>query len=128
MDWIQPWMASILSHPAVQAQKEQKHNPYTQSPDFSLSIQVYVTSKAFTTDDYLSDESLWAKAPASSVPVNIRYGKPLFPEVLDLQMAQQVGAMAVSICGPGSLGDDVRKAVRERQEGRTVDLYEDTFS
>lgn len=40
----------------------------------------------------------------------------------------QVGAMAVSVCGPGGMGDDVRRAVRERQGGRVMDLYEESFS
>lgn len=36
--------------------------------------------------------------------------------------------MAVSVCGPGAMGDDVRRAVRERQGGTVVDLYEESFS
>lgn len=43
-------------------------------------------------------------------------------------MEEQVGAMAVSVCGPGAMGDDVREAVRGVQERKTVDLFEETFS
>ncbi|GFF59051.1 putative ferric-chelate reductase [Aspergillus lentulus] len=128
LDWIQPWMASLLDHPAVEAPNERKQTSYFQLPEFSLSIQVYVTAKGYTTDEYLSDESPWTKSPPSTVSISIKYGKPSFAEVLDVEMAQQVGAMAVSVCGPGGLGDDVRQAVRERQNGQLVDLYEDTFS
>ncbi|GIC84420.1 ferric reductase family protein [Aspergillus udagawae] len=128
LDWIQPWMASLLDHPAVEAPNERKQQSYFQLPEFSLSIQIYVTSKGYSTDEYLSDESPWTKSPPSTVSISIKYGKPSFAEVVDVEMAQQVGAMAVSVCGPGGLGDDVRQAVRERQNGQLVDFYEDTFS
>lgn len=121
-------MASLLDHPAVAVPNEQKQHSYFQLPEFSLSIQIYVTAKAYSTDEYLSYESLWTISPPSSVPISIKYGKPSFAEVLDVEMGQQAGAMAVSVCGPGGLGDDVRQAVRERQNGQLVDLYEDTFS
>jgi predicted ferric reductase len=121
-------MASLLEHPAVEAPNERKQQSYFQLPEFSLSIQIYVTSKGYSTDEYLSDESPWTKSPPSTVSISIKYGKPSFAEVVDVEMAQQVGAMAVSVCGPGGLGDDVRQAVRERQNGQLVDFYEDTFS
>lgn len=44
-------------------------------------------------------------------------------------MAQQTGAMAVSVCGPGGMSDEVRKVVRDVQGSRkTVDFYEEAFS
>ncbi|KAF7159054.1 hypothetical protein CNMCM5623_004287 [Aspergillus felis] len=128
LDWIQPWMASLLDHPALETPNERKQDSYFQLPEFSLSIQIYVTSKGYSTDGYFSDESPWTKSPPSTVSISIKYGKPSFAEVVDVEMAQQVGAMAVSVCGPGGLGDDVRQAVRERQNGQLVDFYEDTFS
>lgn len=48
--------------------------------------------------------------------------------IMEGAKAEQVGAMAVSICGPGGMGDDVRRAVRERQGRRVMDLYEESFS
>ena len=41
---------------------------------------------------------------------------------------QQIGAMGVSVCGPGSLSDDVRLAVRRRQEYQSIDFIEEAFS
>ncbi|KAK9585721.1 hypothetical protein V6000_001574 [Aspergillus fumigatus] len=128
LDWIQPWMASLFDHPAVEAPNERKQTSYFQLSEFSLTIQVYVTAKGYTTDEHLSNKSPWTKSPPSTVSISIKHGKPSFAEVVEAEMEQQVGAMAVSVCGPGGMGDDVRQAVRERQNGRLVDLYEDTFS
>ncbi len=35
--------------------------------------------------------------------------------------------MAVSVCGPGALGDDVRGAVRRGMGGRNMDFLEEGF-
>ena len=48
--------------------------------------------------------------------------------VLEKEKEDQIGAMAVSVCGPGGLGDSVREAVRNVQGEKTVDLFEETFS
>ncbi|KAH3453621.1 hypothetical protein KXV78_007892, partial [Aspergillus fumigatus] len=118
LDWIQPWMASLFDHPAVEAPNERKQTSYFQLSEFSLTIQVYVTAKGYTTDEHLSNKSPWTKSPPSTVSISIKHGKPSFAEVVEAEMEQQVGAMAVSVCGPGGMGDDVRQAVRERQNGR----------
>lgn len=44
-----------------------------------------------------------------------------------MESREQVGAMAVSVCGPGGLADDVRSAVRRRQGVRNVDFLEQGF-
>ncbi|KKK16804.1 hypothetical protein P175DRAFT_0258990 [Aspergillus ochraceoroseus IBT 24754] len=126
--WVQPWMTSLLNHPAVQIPAAQKQHSYFQLPEFSLSIQIYVTDRDCSSEEYMSDESPWASAAPPSVPVHIGFGKPCFNEVLEAEQAKQVGAMAVSVCGPGGMGDDVRSTVRKMQGTKTVDLYEETFS
>ncbi|KAF9887705.1 hypothetical protein FE257_009658 [Aspergillus nanangensis] len=130
LSWIQPWMVSLLNHPAIQVADEQKQHSYFQFPEFSLSVQIYVTNTAecSSTDDYTSDDSPWATSAPSSVPVSINTGKPCFGTLLDQEIDEQIGAMAVSVCGPGSMGDDVRQTVREKQGRKTVDLYEETYS
>jgi predicted ferric reductase len=40
----------------------------------------------------------------------------------------QIGAMAVSVCGPGELSDEVRGVVRGRQSSSNVDFIEETSS
>ncbi|GAB1213037.1 hypothetical protein ATERTT37_002186 [Aspergillus terreus] len=131
LSWIQPWMTTLLGHPALQVSSEHKQESYFQFPEFTLSVQVYVTGSPdgnVSDDFYSSDETPWANSAPPSVPVSLHSGKPRFGAILDAEMAQQVGAMAVNVCGPGSMGDDVRTAVRQRQGRKTVDLYEEAYS
>ncbi|PLN79544.1 ferric reductase [Aspergillus taichungensis] len=134
LTWIQPWMTFLLNHPVIQVPTDQKDHSYFEflDLDFSLSIQIFLTKKeAFSPDDEkdnTSDKSPWAQAVPSTVPITITLGKPCFGEIVDDETAQQVGAMAVSVCGPGGMGDDVRRTVRSKQGTTTVDLYEETFS
>ncbi|PYH41643.1 ferric reductase family protein [Aspergillus saccharolyticus JOP 1030-1] len=153
LSWIQPWMTSLLNHPALQMATLRKAESYFQFPEFSLNVQIYVSSSSACTsvssadsssagsdasptrpdtspEEFLSDSSPWAAVAPPSVPVNVQTGKPCFRDILAVEMAQQVGAMAVSICGPGAMGDDVRRTVRECQ-GRgplKVELFEESFS
>ncbi|EED19739.1 conserved hypothetical protein [Talaromyces stipitatus ATCC 10500] len=70
----------------------------------------------------------WTQLSSPTAPVTINLGKPLFRQILDREIAQQIGAMAVSVCGPGGMGDEVRKAVREVQGRKTVEFFEESFS
>lgn len=70
----------------------------------------------------------WTQLSTPTAPVTINLGKPLFRQVMEREMAQQIGAMAVSVCGPGGMGDEVRKAVREVQGRKTVEFFEESFS
>ncbi|PCH04686.1 Riboflavin synthase-like beta-barrel [Penicillium occitanis (nom. inval.)] len=70
----------------------------------------------------------WTQLSTPTAPVTINLGKPLFRQVLEHEMAQQIGAIAVSVCGPGGMGDEVRKAVREVQGRKTVEFFEESFS
>lgn len=54
-------------------------------------------------------------------------GKPSIDTLVERESREQVGAMAVSVCGPGGLGDDVRLAVRRRQSTRNIDFLEEGF-
>ncbi|PIG84495.1 ferric-chelate reductase [Aspergillus arachidicola] len=126
LEWIQPWMTSLMNHPALQVPNEQKGHTYFQFPELSLSIQIYLTLSE-STDEYSLDESPWTNSAPPSVPISMVFGKPSFDQILESEKAQQVGAMAVSVCGPGGMGDDVRKCVRDNQGTRTIDLYEASF-
>lgn len=48
--------------------------------------------------------------------------------LIGMESENQVGAMGVSVCGTGSLQDDVRAAVRKRQGDSNVDFVEESFS
>ncbi|KAA8647755.1 NADPH oxidase family protein [Aspergillus tanneri] len=128
LSWIQPWMTALLNHPVMQVPNEQKQYPHFRMSEFSLSVQIYVTLRESSPEEFKSEESPWADAPPPTVPVGIHFGKPCFEDILTGEQTRQIGAMAVSVCGPGGMGDDVRQAVRGKQEGKTMDFYEETFS
>lgn len=128
LTWIQSWMASLINHPVLQIPMECKQHSYFQLPDLSLSIHIYVTAPQYSTDEYITTDSPWAHSAPPNVPISINWGKPEFAYILETAKEHQTGAMAVSVCGPGGMGDDVRKAVREQQGEKTVDLYEESFS
>lgn len=122
-------MTSLVNHPALRCPPELKEaSSYFELPEFSVSIQVYVTAPQSTTDDYITSDTPWAHRASPYVPVCIEWGKPDFGLIVESAKAQQVGAMAVNVCGPGGMGDDVRAAVRTKQGGKIVDLYEESFS
>lgn len=62
-----------------------------------------------------------------SATVQMFPGKPNMETLIEMEARDQVGAMGVSVCGPGGLTDDVRAAVRRRQGRRNIDLVEEGF-
>ena len=66
------------------------------------------------------------QSPSSTV--SMFPGKPNIETLIDMEIEAQVGAMAVSVCGPGSLSDDVRDVVRKRQQLANIDYIEESFS
>lgn len=49
--------------------------------------------------------------------------------VLDEMFREGVcGAMFVSVCGPGTIADEVRRAVRGRLERAVIDMHEESFT
>lgn len=170
VQWIQPWMTSIITHPSLQGSMSlaRPWSPYFcgngfpifdpideisfyneslsnercffQQNTLSLSIHIHITSycssssssddvySSFPSTDFEPYRPCWTKLAPANVSITISLGKPLFPQILEREMAQQVGAMAVCVCGPGSMGDDVRHAVRKVQGKKTVDFFEEAFS
>lgn len=91
------------------------------SAGLSLRIHIYITAST----EHATGEIFWVqKAP----PVSISYGKPCLEGIVQSEKTQQIGAMAVSVCGPGGLSDEVRRVVREAQGEKTIDFYEASFS
>ncbi|KAF2834469.1 ferric reductase [Patellaria atrata CBS 101060] len=102
LEWIRPWMTTILSLP--------------QRRDV-LKILLFVTRPRSTKEIH---------SPSSSV--QMFPGKPNVTALVEAEADAQVGAMAVSVCGTGSLADDVRKATRGVMSRRNVDFVENAFS
>jgi hypothetical protein len=122
-------MADILGHESLIGPIDANGHPYFQFPQLLLSISLHVTAHKDTAEEYIPQPgSPWMQCAPPNVPVSIHHGKPCMKSVLEKEKAEQIGAMAVSVCGPGSLGDSVREAVRNIQGEKTVDLFEETFS
>ncbi|GAB7353123.1 hypothetical protein MBLNU459_g3662t1 [Dothideomycetes sp. NU459] len=102
LEWIRPWMTEILG---LEKRRE------------VLKIMLFVTRPRSTKEIH---------SPSASV--QMFPGKPDVGALISQEQAKQVGTMAVSVCGTGSLGDDVRRAVRERSEMTAIDFSEESFS
>lgn len=102
LEWIRPWMTQIL---AMDRRRE------------ILRIMLFVSRPRSTKEIH---------SPSSTV--QMFPGRPNIETLLSMEMENQVGAMAVTVCGPGALSDEVRQAVRRRQYGGTVDFIEEAFS
>lgn len=107
LEWIRPWMTEILS---LEKRRE------------VLRILLFVSRPRSTKEIH---------SPSSTV--QMFPGRPNVDTLLGIEMEQQVGAMAVSACGPGEFLDVVRGSVRKRQSqglsgGKALDLIEASFS
>lgn len=102
LEWIRPWMTEILS-------MEKRRDV--------LRILLFVTKPRSTKEIH---------SPSASV--QMYPGRPNVSALIEKEQEGQVGAMAVSCCGTGSLSDDLRKAVRDRCEITEIDYSEESFS
>ena len=102
MEWIRPWMTSIL---AMDKRRD------------VLRIMLFVSRPRSTKEIH-----------SPSATVQMFPGRPNVETLLDLEMENRIGAMGVSVCGCGSMSDDVRRAVRTRQYRGNVDFVEEAYS
>ncbi|KAH8681807.1 ferric reductase NAD binding domain-containing protein [Xylariales sp. PMI_506] len=102
LEWASSWMAGIL---ALEKRRE------------VLKIMLFVTCPQSTKE-----------IRSQSSTVHLLPGRPVVDTILTMEMEQQVGATAVSVCGPGSLSDEVRWAVRKNQDKGNIDFLEEAFS
>lgn len=122
-------MLDILSHEALNKFTATNGDTYIHYPGLMLSIQIHVTGHKDNFEEIiLQPETPWTECAPPNVPVRVTHGKPCCKSLLENEKAEQIGAMAVSVCGPGGLGDSVREAVRDVQGEKTVDLFEEAFS
>ena len=102
LEWIRPWMTSILG-------MDKRRD--------ILKILLFVTRPRSTKEIH---------SPSSSV--QMFPGKPDVGALIEKEQEKQVGAMAISCCGTGSLSDDLRSAMRERCQRTEIDFFEEAFS
>ncbi|KAI8962643.1 ferric reductase like transmembrane component-domain-containing protein [Daldinia sp. FL1419] len=103
LTWVRPWMDEILRMPSRRD---------------ILNIRLFVTRPKNTKE-----------IVSASSTVQMFPGRPNIRTLLRKEVEEQVGAMCVTVCGPGALADDVRQAVREVQDAcSVVDFVEESFT
>ena len=103
LEWVRPWMDEILQMP----NRKQV-----------LKVLLFVT-KPRSAREVVSRSETVQMFPGRCNP-NIVLGK---------EMIGRVGAVGVTVCGPGAFADEVRGAVRGVvDEGKTVDFVEESFT
>ncbi|KIY02437.1 uncharacterized protein Z520_02576 [Fonsecaea multimorphosa CBS 102226] len=107
MEWVKPWMNEILH---MEGRRE------------VLCIRVHVT-KPTTTGRAINTNKSKSKPTMQVVQGRVDPGA-----VLDEVIPVRVGAVMVSVCGPGALADEVRAAVRSRIHRGNLELNEESFT
>jgi len=67
-------------------------------------------------------------AVSLSGSIIIDSGRCKVQKIVDYEFANRIGAMAVTVCGPGVFADDVREVVRGKVELGCIDLVEESFT
>ncbi|KAF2396404.1 hypothetical protein EJ06DRAFT_460280, partial [Trichodelitschia bisporula] len=102
LEWVRPWMDAILRLPGRRQ---------------VLRIELYVTKPRSR-----------AEVHSETGSVHMVPGRCNPHKIIDQQVLEREGAMAVSVCGPGAFADAVRQAARRRVDVGVVDFVEEAFS
>ena len=102
LEWVRPWMDKVLQMPGRRD---------------VLTIKIFVTRPKNPRE-----------IASPSATVQMFPGRPNVKLLLEKEVREQVGAMVVTVCGPGGLADNVREGVRAIQEDGVVDFIEESFT
>jgi predicted ferric reductase len=103
LEWVRPWMDEVLRMPRRRE---------------ILQIRIHITRPRTNRE-----------VASSSGSVQMFPGRPNIGSFLRSEVHAQIGAMVVTVCGPGGLADDVRLAVREVQDsGKNISFIEEAFT
>lgn len=102
LDWIRPWLSEILDMPGRRE---------------ALKILVYVSRRGDPQPNV-----------SNSGMVQVKSGRCEIDNIIDIECANRIGAMAVTVCGPGIFADDVRHSTRRKVGEASVDYIEEAFS
>ena len=102
LEWIRAWMAEILQLPG---RKD------------LLTVQVFVTKPKGRRDTI-----------SSSGSIHLHPGRCNPQVLIDKEVISRIGAMAITVCGPGAFSDDVRSAARKRVQTGVIDFVEEAFT
>ena len=95
-----------------------------------LRVVVYVSRRKKQDADGDGSAQDEEKLMPSPIPdwVEVRSGRCDADAVMEEEVRDRVGAMAVMVCGPGGVAEGVRLAVRKRVTECSVDLFEESFT
>lgn len=102
LEWVRPWMDEILRLP---------------NRKLVLTVMLFVT-RPRSAREVVSRSETVLMFPGRCDP----------RVVLAKEMERRVGAVSVTVCGPGAFADDVRGAVRDVVGEGTVDFVEEAFT
>ncbi len=102
LEWVRIWMDQILK---MEGRRE------------VLRIQLFVT-KPRHRGEVISNTGSVQMFPGRCNPKTI----------VEKEMVERIGAMGVTVCGPGAFSDSVRAAVREVVTEGAVDFVEEAFT
>jgi predicted ferric reductase len=102
LEWVRPWMDQILQMP---------HRREV------LRILLFVT-KPKSPREVISP----------SATVQMFPGRMNAPTIIDKEVVERKGAMAVTVCGSGAFADEVRMATRRRVDQASITFIEEAFT
>jgi predicted ferric reductase len=102
LEWVRPWMDRVLR---MKGRRE------------VLKIMLFVTKPK------RKEEVRSGTGSVLMVPGRCKPGI-----VIDKEMVERVGAMAVTVCGPGAFADEVRRSARRRVSVGVLDFVEEAFT
>jgi NAD(P)H-flavin reductase len=101
LTWVRDWIDEIM------AMNDQK----------IFSIDVFATTVVATAD-----------VPQYNGMLQLASGRCDPLSILKEEMENRVGALFVTVCGPGAFADDVRAATRSQMSGGALDFVEEAFT
>ena len=107
LEWVRPWMTSILG---MDGRRD------------LLRIMIFVTRP-----DPNNPQALDVQSPSASVKM-FPGRRPDVASIVEAEAVDQVGAMAIGVCGSGELSDAVRAEARKRTKFGNVDFFDEAFS
>ncbi|KAK8211120.1 hypothetical protein BKA81DRAFT_386092 [Phyllosticta paracitricarpa] len=102
LEWVRPWMDEILRMPGRRE---------------CLRILLFITRPRNH-----------AEINSSSGSVQMFPGRCDVQTIVDREIEERTGAVAVTVCGAGAFSDGVREAVRRRVDEGSIDYIEEAFT
>ena len=102
LEWVRMWMEKILK---MEGRKE------------ILRIQLFVTKPRHRNE-----------VKSASGSIQMFPGRCNPETIIQKEMRERIGAMGVTVCGPGAFADSVRKSIRAVVDDGCIDFVEEAFT